>query len=121
MFTTPFTYDPLFALEKCKGRSQTIPSQETDLLDLVRRSQINAILPDIQKSQEYGEDEEFDDAFDVETMDLADYSENLDYIGRMRKKIEEAKIKASEALSAKKDVATSDVPSEVAESPKNLD
>ena len=119
-FTTPFTFDKSTAFEHPKGRSQFIPQQGTDLIDLVRRSQINAMLPSVAQAMEKGEDEDFDDAFDQESMDLVDYGENLDFIGRTQEKLKAAK-EAAKKAKAEKDKESTTKPSEVADMPENLD
>lgn len=88
---------------KCVGPSMTVPNEAFSLKDLVYRSQVMAMLPDIAKKLEYGEDETFDDAFPND-LDLADYIENKSYIVKLYNKLKE--VKEADKASKKADKAS---------------
>lgn len=89
-----YQFRPEFAGEKCVGRSETVPNEATSLRDLVRRAVVQARLPEIAKSLEYGDDEDFEDAQDA-SFDLSDYVENKSFVERYTERLKALKLKVS--------------------------
>lgn len=83
-------YDPEVAFVKLSGKSETVPNEATSLHELVVRALRGAQLPAIAQQLEYGEDEDFEDAFEP-GQDLSDYTDNLSYIEKQSALIERAK------------------------------
>lgn len=77
--------------EHPKGKSQTIPNQALQIREIMFRSLRGQILPEVTGNNlEYGDDEDFEDAFSPE-QDLTDIEANQSQIDYLSQRVEQAK------------------------------
>lgn len=80
--------------EVMKGKSECVPNQALNIRDIMMRSLRGSILPEVQMNNlEYGQDEDFEDAFgqEVDLTDIEETQEKLSYFQQRVKQVEQAR------------------------------